>query len=468
MDGSSSNNMSKYAKVIKKIETAFQAGKYGEAMDLCNYAISLAPKEIIPYRAKARLLQIERNFVEAERYYDAAERRGKLEADDFVNRGIVRGELQKYDAAIEDFTKALEINPKYGHALVQRGACNWEMRRWDEAQKDFEKANELDPSNANANWILGLLALQRNDFKTGWPLYERRWASERFKSRPLQSNKPQWNLGAEQKSVLVWGEQGIGDQIIYASMLPAIRKNVDRVTAMVDPRLVTIFNRSMPEVTFISHLEKVPSDLHDSHIPFASVGRCFIHELKDIHVHAARKYLKADPELVEKYRAETGFTKDKLTVGISWASSAIKIGPHKSIKLEQMLPFLKDEYQILNLQYGSSRTAVDDFNRACGTNIVTTGVDLVKDFEGLAALCSLCDVIVAVSSTTVHLAGALGCKVLLMDANKLWYWGNKDGDMSAWYPSIKIFSRDNMSSPWDNVVEAVTKELEGTGHDRQH
>ena len=159
--------MSKYAKVIKKIETAFQAGKYGEAMDLCNYAISLAPKEIIPYRAKARLLQIERNFVEAERYYDAAERRGKLEADDFVNRGIVRGELQKYDAAIEDFTKALEINPKYGHALVQRGACNWEMRRWDEAQKDFEKANELDPSNANANWILGLLALQRNDFKTG-------------------------------------------------------------------------------------------------------------------------------------------------------------------------------------------------------------------------------------------------------------------------------------------------------------
>jgi ADP-heptose:LPS heptosyltransferase len=133
-----------------------------------------------------------------------------------------------------------------------------------------------------------------------------------------------------------------------------------------------------------------------------------------------------------------------------------------------MLPFLKDEYQILNLQYGSSRDAVEEFNRAHGTNIVTTGVDLVKDFEGLAALCSLCDVIVAVSSSTVHLAGALGCKVLLMDANKLWYWGNKNGDMSAWYPSIKIFSRENMISPWDNVIEAVTKELEGMGHDRRH
>jgi ADP-heptose:LPS heptosyltransferase len=132
-----------------------------------------------------------------------------------------------------------------------------------------------------------------------------------------------------------------------------------------------------------------------------------------------------------------------------------------------MLPFLKDEYQILNLQYGSSKIAVDAFNREHGTNIVTTSVDLVKNFEGLAALCSLCDVIVAVSSTTVHLAGALGCRVLLMDANKLWYWGNKHGDMSAWYPNVKIFQRDNMIAPWDNVIEQVRKELEGD-HDRRH
>lgn len=457
--------MSKHAKVIKKIETAFQAGKHNEALDLCNYAISLAPKDIVAYRAKARLLQINREFAEAERYYDAAERRGKLEADDLVNRGIVKGEQQKYDSAIEDFTRALKINPKYVHALIQRGACHWEMRRWDEAYESFKLANEIDPDNANANWILGLLALQRNDFKVGWPLYERRWNSERFKSRPLQSNKPQWNKQPELRSVLVWGEQGIGDQIIYGSLLPAIRKHADKVTALVDPRLVSIFKRSMPDINFMSHIEAVPAELHDSHIPFASIGRCFIETLEDIDTHAARRYLKADPELVEKYRQELGFTKDKLTVGISWASSAIKIGPHKSVKLQEMLPFMKDEYQILNLQYGSSKNAVDAFNRENDTDIVTTGVDLVKDFEGLAALCSLCDVIIAVSSTTVHLAGALGCRVLLMDANKLWYWGNKNGQMSAWYPSVKIFQRDNMIAPWTNVVEAVENELRRIEHD---
>ena len=460
--------MSKHAQVIKKIESAFQAGKHAEALDLCNYAISLAPKDITAYRAKARLLQIQREFAEAERYYDAAARRGKLEADDYVNRGIVRGEQQKYDEAIEDFTRVLAINPKYLHALIQRGACQWEMHRWDKAYEDFKLANEISPDDANANWILGLLLLQRSDFKNGWPLYERRWNSERFKSRPLITNKPQWNKDSGFNSVLVWGEQGVGDQVIYGSLLPAVRKNASKVTALIDPRLISIFKRSMPDVDFMSNLEAVPSGLHDSHIPFASMGRCFIEKLEDLDTYAAKNYLKADPELVEKYRKDIGFTKDKLTVGISWASSAIKIGPHKSVRLEQMIPFLKDDYQVLNLQYGSSKNAVDMFNQENDTNIVTSDVDLVKDFEGLAALCSLCDVIIAVSSSTVHIAGALGCKVFLMDANKLWYWGNKNGEMSAWYPSIKIFPRENMLAPWDKVIEAVSKELEGIEHDRQH
>lgn len=460
--------MSKHAKIIKQIESAFQAKKYNEALDLCNYAIALNPKDMVAYRAKARLLQILREFSEAEKYYDAAERRGELTADDFVNRGIVKGEQQKYDEAIADFDKALAMNPKYLHALIQRGACQWEMRRWDEAYENFKLANEVSPDDPNANWILGLLALQRNDFKTGWPMYEKRWKSERFKSRPLVTQKPQWIPNSVMKSVLVWGEQGVGDQIIYASLLPAIRQTADRVTAMMDPRLLSLFKRSMPEIDFVSHLDPIPSELHDSQIPFASLGGCFIEKLEDIDTYAARKYLKADPELIEKYRAETGFTKDKLTVGITWASSAIKIGPHKSIRIEEMVPFLKDEYQILNLQYGSSKEAVDKFNRDFGTNVYTTTANLWKDFESVAALCAMCDVIVSVSSSTVHLAGALGVPVLLMDANKLWYWGNKHGNVSAWYPSVKIFHRENMLAPWDKVVGEVTKELEGIEHDRQH
>jgi len=451
----------KLKQLIQKIEAKFQEKKLDEAMDLCNLAIAMAPKDPIAYRAKARLFQIKGNHAEAERYYTAAMSRMKPEADDLVNRGIVKSSQQKYDAGIEDFTKALEINPTYLHAIIQRGAAHWEMRRYDEAIADFRRANEVAPNDPNANWILGLLSLQLNDFKTGWPLYETRWKSERFKSKKLVTQKPQWSLESDAKSVLVWGEQGAGDQIIYGSLIPAIRQRAEKVTAMVDPRLIKIFKTSMPEVEFVANSDQVPSHLHEAQIPFASIGGSFIQELGDIEKYAARKYLKADPELVEKYRAELNPKPGRLTVGFSWISAAIKIGPHKSVNLEQLLPMLKMDINAVNLQYGSDRKAVDYFNQKYGTNMVTTSVDLYRDFDGLAALCELCDVIVAISSTTVHLAGALGRPVLLMDANKLWYWGNKDGDRSLWYPSIRIFPRDNVIAPWDNVIEQVTKILEG-------
>lgn len=467
MDGRGIDDMNKYQKTIQKIETAFQAAKYAEAMDLCNYAISLFPKDIVAYRAKARLLQIQRDFAGAEKYYDASEKRGKLTADDLVNRGIVKAEQQKYDAGIEDFTAAIKIKPDYLHAYIQRGAASWEMRRWGEALENFRKANEIEPNDANAQWILGLLLLQQNEFKEGWPLYETRWRSDRFKSRRLVTQKPQWSLESKAKSVLVWGEQGIGDQIIYGSLLPAIRQRTDKVTAMVDPRLIKIFKTSMPDIDFIANSDQVPAALHEEQIPFASVGWSFINEKDDIQKYAARNFLQADPELVKKYREEAGLDPNKLTVGLSWVSAAIKIGPHKSVNLEQLLPIMKQDVNLVNLQYGSDKKAVDYFNQQHGTNIVTTSVDLYKDIDGLAALCQMCDVIVAISSSTVHLAGALGRPVLLMDANKLWYWGNKDGDRSLWYPSIRVFPRDNMIAPWDNVIEQVTKAVEGMIHDNR-
>jgi tetratricopeptide (TPR) repeat protein len=468
MDGGGINNMiTKHQRAIQQIEAKFQAGKYAEAMDLCNYAIALNPKDITAYRAKARLLQIEKDFAESEKYYDAAEKRGKLTADDLINRGITKGEQQKYDEAVKDFTEALKLKPDYPQAYIQRGASHWEMRRWDLAKQDFLKANELSPNDDNAGWILGLLSLQQNDFETGWPLYEKRWGSNRFKSRRLVTQKPQWSLESEHKSVLVWGEQGIGDMIIYGSLLPSIRKRADYVTAMVDPRLISLFSRSMPDINFMSSIDQVKSDLHTSQIPFASIGRSFIKSLDDIEYYAAREYLKADPELVEKYRKELNLDPNKLTVGLSWVSVAPKIGPHKSIDLGQLLPVMNLDVNLINLQYGSDKKAVDYFNQKNGVNIQTSSVNLHTDFEGLAALCKLCDVIVAISSSTVHLAGALGAPVMLMDANKLWYWGNVRGDRSVWYPSVRIFPRENMIAPWNSVVEKVTQAVGEMIRDRQ-
>ena len=140
MDGHGGDDMSKHAKVIKQIEVAFKAGKYGEAMDLCNLAISINPKDPIAYRAKGRLLQMQRKFEEAIKYYDAAERRGAKDADDFVNRGMCKADLQRYEEAILDFTKALEFDPALGDgkSYYYRGLCYQELKHYSEAVEDFQ------------------------------------------------------------------------------------------------------------------------------------------------------------------------------------------------------------------------------------------------------------------------------------------------------------------------------------------
>jgi tetratricopeptide (TPR) repeat protein len=448
-------------EIIAEVEKRFQAKRYDDALDLCNYGIAKHPTSGILHRAKAKLLQTMGRFREAIKSYTLLTEANNTLAEDFYNRGMCHNELQKYEEAIADQTAALKVDPNYYMSHMQRGAALWELRRWDEALEDFKAAKAIKPDDPNSNWILGLLALQMGDFKTGWPNYATRWQSERFKSPRLATDKPEWTKTSGAKSVLVWGEQGIGDQVIYASLLPAVRALSKQVTAMVEPRLIPLFSRSMPDIEFIPNNSQVPADKHDAQIPFASLGASLIGELRDIPTYAKRNFLKPDPERVVELRKELGIANGEFVVGISWVSAAIKIGPHKSMTLTDMLPILSMEgVRFVNLQYGHVKQDIADFEEKSGIKILQSSVDNWKDLDGLAALCSVCDVIVSISSSTVHMAGGIGVPVMLMDANKLWYWGNKDSEgHSLWYPSVKIFPRGNVIAPWKPQIEAVAYEI---------
>jgi hypothetical protein len=92
--------------------------------------------------------------------------------------------------------------------------------------------------------------------------------------------------------------------------------------------------------------------------------------------------------------------------------------------------------------------------------MITTHIDTFLDLENVAALMELCDVIVSPSNANVHLAAAMGKPVQLLDANKLWYWNNRKGYRSLWYPEVRIFQRENMNAPWELQVQQVKEELE--------
>jgi tetratricopeptide (TPR) repeat protein len=374
-------------------------------------------------------------------------------------KGFEEAAQGEYNEAIGTLENIAVTLPIMTAAQLQIGRCHWEMHRWELARKHFEIATRLEPDNEDAGWTVGLLALQMGDFQAGWKGYERRWGSNTFKSPRLHTKHPLWERGKGHKRPLIWCEQGIGDQILYASLIEALAKEVDEVTVFVDLRLMSLLQRGCKakNVKFLSHSARIKMRDHDSHIPIASLGKYFINSVRDIQPNASHGYIKADPDRVKALRKEYGLHEDDFVVGLAWTSTAPVIGPHKSVSLASFKPILDMPFlKFINLQYGEAQKEGVDFH----PSLITTHIDAFLDLENVAALIEICSVVVSPSCATVHLAGAMGKDVLLLDANKLWYWNNRLGNESMWYSGVKIYQRENMNAPWDLQIKQVKEELE--------
>lgn len=373
----------------------------------------------------------------------------------------------KFDEAIEGFDKLIDLHPIVISSYIQRGRAHWEMNRWDKARDDFEKTLLHDPDNPDAKWTMGLMEMQLGNFRRGWRLYDERWNSPSFKSPALKTKLPRWELDKDYKSVLVWCEQGIGDQILYGSMLGTLKSYVEKVTVMMDVRLIGLFQRYEPNINFIPHSSKVKNSEYDSQIPIGSIGRHFINKVSDISDVRGTRYILPDPERVKQMKQELDIGENEFVVGLSWASTAPRIDKHKSIELKNLLRLWDiPNIKVVNLQYGKPDYDIEPFEQETGKIIRQTTVNNFFDLEGVAAIMSLCDAVVSVSNANVHIAGALGVPTFVLDANKLWYWNHKSkrgsllfGQSSLFYPSVRLYPRDNMNAPWDKQVNQLIADI---------
>ncbi len=366
----------------------------------------------------------------------------------------------KFDDALPDLDKIIELHPLVVASYVQRGRVHWEMRRWDKAKEDFSRALQLDPNSADAKWTMGLIELQTGNFEHGWELYDQRWESSVFNSPKLKTKLPTWESGKGYKSVLVWCEQGIGDQILYASLLREIKKRTEKVTVMIDVRLIGLFQRANPNITFIPHNSRVNNSDYDSQIPIASIGRHFIKSQQDITGFRSTNYIKADPNRIQQLKQELPIEEKDFVVGLSWASTAPRIDRHKSIKLEELVRIWDiPNIKVISLQYGKPEYEIEPFEQKTGKQVWQSTVSNFFDLEGVAATMASCDAVVSVSNANVHIAGAMGKPTYVLDANKLWYWNHKDHITSLWYPSVKLFPRKNMNAIWKLQVKEVIQHL---------
>ena len=266
---------------------------------------------------------------------------------------------------------------------------------------------------------------------------------------PRPFTQPRWQGEKLNGSLLVWGEQGIGDEILHAANLGPLSEAVPAVVWESDPRLVSLLARSYPRVRFAARQTPPVALTADpaitAQIPAGSLA---------LHVAAPqRPYLKGDPVRTRELRARLLTPGKSRLIGISWISKNAAFGALKTCALADLARLWQaagPAAQFVDLQYGDTRAE----RTAAGLDLAhLDDLDLTHDIDGLAALVAACDNVVTVSNTTAHLAGALGIPVKVLvstGSGKLWYWGHGPAG-SARYASAEVI-RQSVANRWDDVI----------------
>jgi len=336
------------------------------------------------------------------------------------NLGAVLLGLERFEAAERAFRDALARKPDMASALHRLGNLLQATGRWDEAEPLYGRALKLDPQLWRAQLDLAHTHLGRGDFKQGWPLFEaRRNLGDVHIDAPPFARQWQGEPLAG-RSILVWPEQGFGDQIQFVRFVPELARRGAEVTLVAPRELSALFTglgvqviersdgMALAEPNYWTWLQSIP-------------GRLGV-TIEDL---PGPPYLAAPADRRERWRdfAPRG------GVGVMWQGRATP-NPHRSLpSFETLRPLADAGAELIDLQPPPG----GDF------------ADVAAQMEGL-------DLIVSVDTAAAHLAGALGkpCWILLPWFNADWRWMQGRAD-SPWYPSARLF-RQPAHGDWASVV----------------
>ncbi len=437
-----------------------QQGAHEEAVALIAQAIAIAPGEASFHGNLGTALLALQRHDEAEAAYRQAVRLDPAYTEGHYNlANLLRG-TGAAEEARRHFEAALAQQPGHAQARNNLAMLLWEdMGETAAAEQHYRILRQIAPDWATGRMNHGVFCLAQGDHRQGWREYEWRWRSETYPERDWGMGLPRWDgrhLG--EAGLLVWGEQGVGDQILYGTMLAdAQRLCGGGMIVAVDARLVDLFARSLSGsgAAVVVRGEPVQAAMQ---CPFGSLGTLLRQAATDFA--GKGRYLRADPERREDIRRRyLSVAGGRQLIGLSWRSGNRSIGRHKSIPLPQLAPPLhRRDILWVNLQYGEVREDLT-FLRQQGVDILDDeSIDSLRDMDGFAAQVAALDSVLTVSNTAVHVAGALGVPARLLlprGRGRLWYWPG-EGDSSLWYDSVRIF-RQKAPDDWTEVL----RDLEG-------
>ena len=437
-----------------------ETGKFDEAIRSYQKAIKINPNYAEAYSNLGNALTELGKFDEAAKNQRQALKLNPNHAEFYTNLGSTLTELGKIEEAITNHQKAIKLNPQYAEAYSNLGIALAGLGKFEEAIVNHQHALKLNPKYTKAILNESFIRLTLGELKIGWAKYEMRLGKGGVTAIRYQTEKI-WNGDFLDGTLLVWGEQGIGDHIIFASMLTDLRKYAKNIILEVDKRLENLLKRYFEKMNFsnikILDAEKIRTHNFDKHIAIGSLGQ-YLRKSKKSFDATPKKYMI--PSLLKEKELRNKFFQDnKLKIGISW-KTLNKKQQFRNVNLDQMIPILSNpNCTFINLQFGRVDKDLQYLRSKHGINIQSIKeIDNHNDIDGLAALINCLDLVITIQNTTAHLSGALGKKTWIMLAkNARWQWFNSE-KKSLWYPTAKLFRQEKMGD-WSGVINSISTEL---------
>lgn len=436
--------------------------QYKNALEACERAEERGLGCAKLYYIHATIFHFSGFLVKARTKYLAA---FELTPDDpniLSDYGRLLCELGEFGAAENHLTQALELDQKNQNGWLSLGFLYMHLQRFENAATCYDKGVALNPKSKEALFYRSLFHLLSGNYIEGWKGFESRSFPINFRWKSL--NYPLWNgESIQDKTLLIYGEQGLGDETMFSSCIPDALARVPNIVIECNGKLAPMLSRSFPSSTVISRIDlKSPrwteiENTIDYRIPIGSLPSLFRLTSSDFPQH--RGYLKADLARTEHWKSELRKLGGRLNVGISWrGGTQATRRSARSTQLTDWLPIFRNPDCIfINLQYDSHETELTDFASKHNVSAYTFE-SVIRDYDETAAVITALDLVISVQTAVVHLAGALGKETwVMLSPVPEWRYG-LEGNRMAWYPSVSLFRGKNREN-WADCVEAIVQKL---------
>ncbi len=380
------------------------------------------------------------------------------------------------DQSIQFFDEALRLDPLNHKARYNRGNAKVSLGDPAGALTDCEAALPkavLESETAMMSLARSTMLIAKGDLKQGWDAYEARFDPHYADVTHFLVDRPAWtpDTDLEGKRMLLMGEQGLGDEVLFASIVPDLIEALGpngKLTMAVEHRLVPLFQRSFPEAEVGAHgtlrvdhhtvrgARFIPDEAmadFDAWAPMASPLRRFRRSVSAFP--QRRAFLTPDPARVAHWRGVLAADRARPNVGVIWKSLHIDSARARFFSpFDRWAPVLTTpDARMVNLQYGDSATEIAEVKARLGVDMWTPpGIDLKNDLDDLAALTTALDLIIGPANATTNIAAASGAEVWLVSTPGA--WPKLGTDRYPWYSQVRVFN-----PPAYNVWEPVMEEI---------